>query len=174
MEPASAEGTTDQQTTEQGKSTVTTARTGPSTAGGPGSTGRGSSGPESARGTRPAAAAAAVGWLSVTSVVAAALMAIGHAGVTIPLVSAIGPGGGRPVWPAAVVFAVGALVFTALATGAFRAARWTWPAALVVNALAALSMVRPFRGLGSVLGLVLFGATLLVLASPAGRRAFRR
>ena len=101
-------------------------------------------------------------------------MALAHTGVRIPLVSALGPQGSDPVWPAAVVFTLGALVFAALAAGAFRRARWTWPAAVAVNALAALSMVRPYRGLGSLLGLVLFGAALAVLLSPAGRAAFRR
>lgn len=139
---------------------------GPAAAGGP-------TRAEAGRGGRPAAATT-VGWLSVIGVIAAALMAVAHAGVTIPVVSAIGPGGDRAIWPAVVVFAVGAAIYALLAVGAFRVVPWTWPAALAVNALAAMSMLRPFRGVGSVLGLVLFGVTLAVLLSPAGRDAFRR
>lgn len=152
---------------------MTTASTGPNRPGSAEPPGPGSSRTGTARSSRPPAATA-VAWLSVTSVVAAALMAVAHAGVTIPVVSAIGPGGNRAIWPAVVVFFLGALVFAALAVGAFRLVGWVWPAAVAVNALAALSMVRPYRGLGSLLGLVLFGITLAVLVSPAGRRAFPR
>jgi hypothetical protein len=60
------------------------------------------------RSTRNAALDAVV-WASIALAVGSALLAIGHMGVQIPLLSALGPGGTRAVVPAAVAFSLGQL-----------------------------------------------------------------
>ncbi len=129
--------------------------------------------------TRPSRArsrpvARAVGWLSAISALGAALLSIGHLGVEVPLVSALGPGGDGVVPVAAGIFAVGALLYAAVAWGAFAGARWAWTAGVAVNVLALLGGVREYRGIASAVALALALAALVLLLVPCGRRELRR
>lgn len=117
-----------------------------------------------------AAAAGAAGLLTV----GCALLAVGHAGVRLPLVSALGPGGGRAVPVAAVAFTVGAIAYGLVTRGLLLRARWAWLAGLVLGALTVVGAVQPFRGVGSAVGVALALVVVGALASPAGRRAFAR
>jgi hypothetical protein len=121
--------------------------------------------------TRPAGMVAC---LAVVAAVGSALLSIGHLGVQVPLLSALGPGGDRVVVVAAVIFAIGAALYAAVAYGAFSGARWAWPLGIAVNALALLSGLREFRGAASAVGIALALAGLAVLLSPPGRRDLRR
>lgn len=118
----------------------------------------------------PAVGGAAAAVLTVGCV----LLAIGHAGVRVPVVSALGPGGDQAVPVAAAVFAVGAVAYGMLTRGLLARAGWAWPAGLVLAVLTVLGASRPFRGAGSAVGIVLALVIVAALASPAGRRAFRR
>lgn len=120
-----------------------------------------------------APAAVLVGSISVIAALGAALLAIGHAGVEIPLLSALGPGGDRAVPPAAAAFTVATVLYAALAAGAFSGARWAWPLGLAVHGLAVLSGLASFRGAASAMGIALGVAAVAILLSPGGRRAFR-
>jgi hypothetical protein len=117
--------------------------------------------------------ATSVGWLSVIAAAGSALLAIGHLGVDVPVLSALGPRGNGVVPVAAAVFTVGALLYAAVAAGAFSGARWAWPLGLSVNALALLSGLREYRGTASAIGIVLALAGLALLLAPAGRRELR-
>jgi len=121
--------------------------------------------------TRPVATALVA--LSGMSALGALLLAIGHLGVEVPVLSALGPGGDRAVPVAAAVFSVGTVLYAAVAYGAARGARWAWTAGVVVNALAVLGGARQFRGAASAIGLLLAVAALALLLAPAGRRALR-
>ncbi len=103
--------------------------------------------------------------------VGAALLSVGHAGVSLPLLSALGPGGDRAVPPAVVAFAVATVLATAVAVGAFRRRAWAWALGLAVFGLTALGAVTPYRGVGSAVGIALGLAGVAVLLSPAGRAA---
>lgn len=117
------------------------------------------------------APAVIVGGISAVLAVGCALLALGHAGVGVPLLSRLGPGGSRVIAPAAAAFAVAAVLAGLVAVGAFRRRPWAWALGLVVHALALLSAVTPYRGGGSLVGVVLTVAALAVLLSPAGRQA---
>jgi hypothetical protein len=123
--------------------------------------------------TRPPAATL-TGSLFVLAAVGAGLLAVAHAGVELPLVSALGPGGDRPVPVAAAVFGVGTLVYLALAIGAFARAGWVRPVGLLVSVLAILQGVRSFRGVASGAAIVVSVLIAVLLLSPGGRAAFRR
>lgn len=124
------------------------------------------------RAARRPPAASLVGWLSVLSAMGTALLAVGHIGLEVPVLSALGPEGDRAVPVAAALFAAGALAYAAIAVGAFLQARWAWPVGLLVNGLAIASGFRQFRGVASALGIVLGIAVVVVLLSPGGRKAF--
>ena len=97
-------------------------------------------------------------------------MALAHAGVAVPLLSALGPEGGRVVLPAAGAFAVAAVVWAAVAVGAARRRPWAWALGLVVAGLTVLGAATPFRGAGSAVGIVLGAGVIAVLLSRPGRR----
>lgn len=118
----------------------------------------------------PGPALRAASWLAVVTGVGTATLTVGHSGVTVPLVSALGPGGGDPVWPAAAGFAVATALFAAIAVGLFRRRAWAWPLATVVNGLVAASGVLQFRGAVSAVGVALGLASLVLLLTPAVRR----
>lgn len=120
---------------------------------------------------RPPAAVLA-GWLFALGGVGATLLAVAHAGVEIPLVSALGPGGDQAVPVAAGVFAAGAVLMLALAAGAFARARWVLPVGVLVALLAVVEGFRNYRGAASAAGIALGVLLLLLLLSPGGRRAF--
>jgi hypothetical protein len=111
----------------------------------------------------------------VVGAAGAALLTVGHAGITVPVISALGPGGSRPVWPAAIAFAVGTAMHVAVAVVLVRSySRWAWTAGMAVFCLTVVASLVPFRGAGSVVGAVvgLVGAGLL--ATPAARAALPR
>lgn len=121
-------------------------------------------------GARPPAASL-VGWLQILAAVGSALLAVGHAGVRIPLLSALGPGGDRAVPAAMVAFAVGALLYAAVAAGAFARARWAWFLGLAVNGLAVASGLTNYRGVASAAGIAIGLLVVVLLLAPGGRRA---
>jgi len=119
-------------------------------------------------------AAVLTGWLFALGGVGAALLAVAHAGVELPLVSALGPGAGRAVPVAAAGFTVGAVLLLALAAGAFARARWVLPVGTLVALLAVVEGFRNYRGAASAAGIAVGLLLLLLLLSPGGRRAFSR
>lgn len=114
-------------------------------------------------------AATGVGCLAVLGAVGAAVMSLAHTGLPVPLVEGLGPG--RALVPVAATFAVGAVAYAAVAVAALRTLSWWWPAALAVNVLAIASAAGQYRGLPSLVAIVLGVASLVVLLGPAGRRA---
>lgn len=109
--------------------------------------------------------------VAVVGVVGCLLMAIAHAGVRIPLFSALGPGGDTVVPPAVGGFAVAAALYALVAMGVARRRAWAWAVGLVVGALTVLGAAMPFRGIGSVVGIVLGLATVGLLLAPPVRTA---
>lgn len=118
--------------------------------------------------TVPLAVAALSGLLAF----GCALLAVGHAGVSIPIVSRFGPGGSRAVVPAVIAFAVAAAALTSVAVGAARVRPWAWALGLVVHGLVFVGAALPLRGVGSVVAMVLSAAAVALLVSRAGRAAF--
>lgn len=108
--------------------------------------------------------------LAVAGAVGCAVLAVAHAGVEIPGVSALGPGGSRAVWPAAVAFAVGVCAYATVAAGLRAGAAWAWWAGEALFAATVVGALRPFRGVGSVAGAVLGLDGAALLALPSGRR----
>lgn len=118
-------------------------------------------------------AATLIGWLALIAALGSGLLALAHAGIDVPLLSLLGPGGDDAVPPAAIAFGVGLVSYTAVALGAFSGLRWAWPLGLLVNAAALASGIGNFRGVVSAIGVGLAVLSLIVLLSPGGRRAFR-
>lgn len=116
-------------------------------------------------------AAVAVPWLAVLGAAGAGVMSLAHTGLAVPLVEDLGPG--RPLMPVAVIFAAGAVAYAAVAFAAFRALSWWWPAGLGVNLLAVVAAAGQYRGPASLVAIVVGVASLLLLLTPAGRRAAR-
>lgn len=133
-------------------------------------------GPEAnATGSRPVSLPVGVAGTAAGLLTAGcALLAVGHAGVRLPLMSALGPGGDRAVPVAAAIFTVATVAYAVVTRGLLARRRWAWPAGLVLGALTVVGAARPFRGVGSGVGIVLALAIVAALASPAGRRAFGR
>ncbi len=123
------------------------------------------------RSGRGVAAAMVVGWLSGVLSAGAVLLALAHAGLSLPLLSALGPGGDRAVPPAAIAFSVLAVLAAVVAAGAFARRSWAWPLGLVVHALAVFGAATPFRGPVSLVGILLSLSALAVMLSPSGRTA---
>jgi hypothetical protein len=118
----------------------------------------------------PHTASKTVAWLAVVGAVGATVMSLAHWDVPMPLVEDVG----RVVAPVAASLAVGAILYVAVAIGAFRRRRWTWPLALVVNGLALLSTAAPpFRGPVELIAIAVSAVALGVLLSGGGRAAFR-
>lgn len=112
---------------------------------------------------RSAVAVAALG------AAATGLLAVGHAGVEIALVTALGPGGSRPVWPAAAAFTVAAVAYAAVAVGLARRRAWAVPLATVVFGVTVLGALLPYRGVGSLVGAGIGVVGLVLLAAARGR-----
>lgn len=115
---------------------------------------------------RPDALVAVSGLLSAGSVV----MAVAHMGLAIPAVSALGPGGSRPVVPAAIAFTVLALLHGLVAVGVASRRGWAWPVGIGVAAVTALGAAFPFRGAVSAIGVVLAIVQLALLTGTRDRR----
>lgn len=100
-----------------------------------------------------------------------AALAIAHAGVEVPLLSRIGPGGDAAVVPAAIAFALAAVVLVTVSAGTWRARPWAWALGFVAHALVFVGAAYPYRGVASLVALVIAGVCLALLLTPAGRRA---
>lgn len=109
--------------------------------------------------------------LAVLAAVGAALMAVAHLGVDVPLLPTQGLG--RAVPPAAAAFTLGTILFAAVAWGLRSSARWAWWLGLVGFALALQGSAMPYRGVGSAVGIALSVLGLAALLHPATRRALR-
>lgn len=107
--------------------------------------------------------------LSAVLAVGCVVMAIAHSGVEVPVISRLGPGGGRPVVPAALAFALAAALLTVLTLGMWRQRPWSWAAGLVVHGVVVAGAAFPYRGWGSLAGIVLAGAAFVLLVSRPGR-----
>ena len=121
---------------------------------------------------RSSAAPPVVGVLSAILTVGTAALAIAHAGVTIPGLSALGPGGDNVVVPAAVAFAVATVAAGTVSVGAFRRRTWAWALGLVVHAIVVVGAAVPYRGIGSLIGILLSATCIAVLVSRPARQAF--
>ena len=98
-------------------------------------------------------------------------MAVAHLGVRVPVVSALGPEGSDAVPPAVAAFTIGAALYALIAVGVALRRSWSWPVGLVVNALALISSAMPYRGVGSLVGIVVTTVTLALLMSSPVRRS---
>jgi hypothetical protein len=107
--------------------------------------------------------------LALAGALAAALMAVAHLGIDLPLLPTVGAG--RPVPPATAAFGVGTLLFALTAGGLARAKPWSWPLGLTVNALTLASCAMPYRGPASAVGIVMTAAAIVLLLLPSARRA---
>jgi hypothetical protein len=112
---------------------------------------------------------ALIALLSALLAIGCAVMAVAHAGVELPLIAGLGPGGDDAVWPAVIAFGVGTALLTCIAVGAARGRSWSWPLGLVVHALIVLGAAMPYRGIGSLIAIVISVASLALLLSRPGR-----
>ena len=117
-------------------------------------------------------AAKVVTWLATLSAVGALLMAAAHSGLELPVASSLGPTSAVPA--AAAGFLVGSAFFVVVGLLAWSQLRSAWSFGLVVNALALMSALVPFRGPISAAAAVVSVAAIAVLLSPSGREAFGR
>ena len=120
----------------------------------------------SPRSTRTTVAA-----LSALLALGCAALAIAHAGVEVPLLSRIGPGGDRAVVPAAIAFTLATVVLVAVAFGVSRGRAWSWALGVVVHGLVLLGAAVPFRGVASLVAIIVAGASLALLLTRNGRDA---
>ena len=116
-------------------------------------------------------AAAAVAGLSGLLLVGSVAMAVAHAGVSVPVLSRFGPGGSDAVWPAVVAFGVGALLMTAIVVGTLRRRPWAWALGVVVHGLVIFGALTPYRGIGSLVAVVIAVTVVALLLSRPGRTA---
>ena len=100
-----------------------------------------------------------------------AVMAVAHAGVEVPWLSRFGPGGDRAVVPAMVAFTLATVALTTLAVGALRGRSWAWALGLLTHSLVFLGALVPFRGVGSVVALVIAGVCIALLMTRSARAA---
>ncbi|HEX6256256.1 MAG TPA: hypothetical protein VFZ70_10655 [Euzebyales bacterium] len=113
----------------------------------------------------------ATSWISGTLALGSALLAVGHAGVRIPVVSGLGPGGSRAVVPVAIAFTAAACLHGAVAYGVARRRTWAWPLGVLAAGVTLLGAAVPFRGAGSIAGIALSGLQLGLLLSGGVRSA---
>lgn len=109
--------------------------------------------------------------LSVLVALGSAALAIAHSGIEVPVLSALGPGGGAAVPSAAIAFTIAAVVLTVVTVGLWRGRAWAWAAGLAVHGVVLAGAAMPYRGLGSLVGILLAGTAFVLLASRAGRSA---
>lgn len=112
-------------------------------------------------------------WISGALAIGCALLAIGHSGFQIPVLSALGPGGTRAIVPAAVAFTVAAVLHALVSVGVARRRSWAWPLGVLIAAVTLLGAATPFRGVMSGVGIVLAGVELGLLLTRDGRRLLR-
>jgi hypothetical protein len=102
-------------------------------------------------------------WTSSVLAVGCALLAVGHLGFHVPLLSALGPGGSRAVLPAVIAFSLAALLHGAVSAGVHRRHTWAWPLGVFVAAVTLLGAAMPFRGVLSAVGSALAALQLALL-----------
>jgi hypothetical protein len=124
--------------------------------------------------TAPSGALRGVLWTSGALAIGCALLAAGHLGLGIPVLSALGPGGTRAVVPAAIAFAVAALLHTLVGVGVAGGRSWAWPVGVLIAALTLLGAATPFRGAMSAVGIALAGIQLVLLLTRDGRALLQR
>lgn len=109
-------------------------------------------------------------WTSGALAVGSALLTVGHLGVGIPVLSALGPGGNRVVVPAAIAFGVATALQAAVCAGVVRRRAWAWPLGILVSTITLVGAAMPFRGSISAVGIALAAVELGALLSGAARR----
>ena len=109
--------------------------------------------------------------LAALAALGAALMAVAHMGVDLPLLPTQGLG--RAVPPAAAAFTAGTALFAAVAWGLRSCARWAWWLGLIGFALALQGSAVPYRGVGSAVGIAVSVLGLAALLAPGTRRVLR-
>jgi hypothetical protein len=114
-----------------------------------------------------------VTWTGGALAVGCALLAVGHLGLQVPVLSALGPGGTRPVVPAAIAFGLAALLHGLVAVGAARRRAWAWALGVLIAGATLVGAAYPFRGVISAVGIVLAGLELGLLLTRDGRRLMR-
>lgn len=124
-------------------------------------------------GTRPRSVDALV-WISGALAAGCALLAVGHLGLRIPVLSALGPGGDRAVVPAAIAFSAAALLQALVAVGVARRRSWAWPLGVPVALMILIGSMAPFRGAVSAMGIALAVAELGLLLTGDVRRVLLR
>jgi hypothetical protein len=112
-------------------------------------------------------------WTSGVLAIGCALLAVGHLGLQIPVLSALGPGGVRAVVPAAIAFTVAALLHALVGVGVTRGRSWAWPLGVLIAAATLFGAATPFRGVISAVGIMLAGLELGLLLTRDGRRLLR-
>lgn len=122
--------------------------------------------------TSPSTVARAAAALTALMAAGSALMAVSHAGVSVPLLAALGPGGQRALPEVAAGFAVATVLFAVVAVGAWRRRPWSWAVGLVLHGVALIAVTVPWRGPVSGAAAVVTVAALVVLATRPGRTAF--
>ena len=113
----------------------------------------------------------AVAVLSALLALGCAALAVAHAGLRVPLLSEIGPGGDRAVAPAALAFTVATVVLAVVALGIRRRRSWAWAAGIAVHSLVFLGSAFPYRGVASLVALVLSGTCVALLLTRSARQA---
>jgi hypothetical protein len=113
-------------------------------------------------------------WTSGALAIGCALLAVGHLGLGVPVLSALGPGGTRAVVPAAIAFAVAALLHTLVSVGVAGGRSWAWPVGVLIAAVTLLGAATPFRGVMSAVGIALAGIQLGLLLTRHGRVLLQR
>jgi hypothetical protein len=117
-----------------------------------------------ATGTRQPAATA-IAALALVGMVGASIMTVAHLGIDLGFIRA------AALPPVAAGFAVGAVLFAAVAYGALRSTAWAWPLGLVVNGVGFVSAVFPWRGAEALLPAAVTLAAVVILLSRPGREA---
>ena len=116
-------------------------------------------------------AATTVAALSGVLLAGCVAMAVAHAGVAVPVLSRFGPGGNDAVWPAVVAFSVGSVLMTAIVVGALRRRPWAWALGVVVHGLVIFGALTPYRGIGSLVAVLISVTVVALLLSRPGRTA---
>jgi hypothetical protein len=111
-----------------------------------------------------------VTWTAGALAFGCALLAVGHLGLQVPVLSALGPGGTRPVIPAAIAFTGAGITHGLVSFGAAHRRSWAWPLGVLIAAATVVGAAMPFRGVMSAVGIALAGLELGLLLTRDGRR----
>lgn len=114
---------------------------------------------------------AVVAALSALLALGCAALAVGHSGVEVPLLSRIGPGGNQAVVPAAVAFTIATILLGLTAYGIVRRRAWAWALGLALHSLIFLASALPYRGVASLVALIITGTCVALLLTRTARAA---